>query len=88
MSRRNAIRRPIIGMALVSPAFLLVAAFVLFPLGFAIFISFTNWPLIGPYHYVGVKNYTNIAHDSVFQQSVAPNTLVQPGTQITIAVFP
>jgi serine/threonine-protein kinase len=25
---------------------------------------------------------------TVFQQSVAPNTLVQPGTQITLAVFP
>lgn len=85
MSRRNVIRRPAIGMALVSPAFLLVAAFVLFPLGFAIFISFTNWPLIGPYHYVGVKNYTNIAHDSVFQQSVI-FTLIYTAI-VTVPIF-
>jgi multiple sugar transport system permease protein len=85
MSRRRALRRPAIGMALVSPAFLLVAAFVLFPLGFAIFISFTNWPLIGPYHYVGAKNYTNIANDSVFQQSVV-FTLIYTAI-VTVPIF-
>lgn len=66
----SSVRRPAVGMALVSPALLFVAAFVLFPLGFAIVISFTNWPLIGPYHFVGIANYTNIGRDTVFTQSV------------------
>ena len=35
------------------PAFAMVAVFVLFPLGFAVYISLTNWPLIGPYHFIG-----------------------------------
>ena len=40
-------RRARTGMILVSPAFALVAVFVLFPLCFAVYISLTNWPLVG-----------------------------------------
>ena len=57
-------------MILVSPAFALVAVFVLFPLGFAVYISLTNWPLIGPYHFTGGRNYTELIHDPVFIHSV------------------
>jgi multiple sugar transport system permease protein len=57
-------------MLLVSPAFALVAVFVLFPLGFAVYISATNWPLIGSYHTVGGANYSELAHDPVFIHSV------------------
>ena len=57
-------------MLLVSPAFALVAVFVLFPLGFAVYISATNWPLIGSYHMVGGSNYSELAHDPVFIHSV------------------
>jgi multiple sugar transport system permease protein len=57
-------------MVLVSPAFALVAVFVLFPLGFAIYISLTDWPLIGPYHFVGGQNYNLLVHDPVFLHSV------------------
>ncbi|MBO0884437.1 MAG: sugar ABC transporter permease [Mycobacterium sp.] len=83
--RRRVTSRPGVGLALVSPAFLFVAAFVLFPLGFAIFISFTNWPLIGPYHFVGAENYANIPKDSVFLQSVL-FTLIYTGI-VTVPIF-
>ena len=58
------------GLALVSPAIVLVAVFILFPLGFCVYISLTNWPLIGPYHFVGLANYTALPHDSVFVHSI------------------
>lgn len=58
------------GALLVSPACLLIGAFVLFPLGFAIYISLTNWPLIGPYHYIGLQNYRDLFHDPGFLHSV------------------
>jgi len=70
MGRTLRARRGRIGMLLVSPAFALVAVFVLFPLGFAVYISLTNWPLIGSYHYVGGANYSELAHDPVFIHSV------------------
>ena len=44
--------------------------FVLFPLAFAIYISLTNWPLIGDYHFVGWDNYANIPEDATFLSSV------------------
>lgn len=59
-----------IGALLVSPACVLVAMFVIFPLCFAIYISLTDWPLIGPYHYVGLQNYRNLVHDAQFIHAV------------------
>ena len=63
-------RRARTGMLLVSPAVAMVALFVLFPLGFAVYISLTNWPLIGPYHFVGGQNYSALIHDPQFIHSV------------------
>jgi multiple sugar transport system permease protein len=59
-----------VGLAFTSPALLLVGAFALFPLGFGIYISLTNWPLVGPYHFIGLSNYSSLIHDSEFLQSI------------------
>lgn len=56
--------------ALVSPALLFVGVFVLVPLAFAVYISMTNWPLIGSYRFVGLANYSAILRDAAFGQSV------------------
>jgi multiple sugar transport system permease protein len=58
------------GVALVTPALLFVAVFVLAPLVFATYISLTNWPLIGDYHFIGLDNYAAIGRDSAFWQAV------------------
>jgi multiple sugar transport system permease protein len=62
-SRRRTTRT---GLLLVAPALLFVGAFALWPLVFGVYISLTNWPLVGPYHYVGLANYTSLLHNSVF----------------------
>jgi multiple sugar transport system permease protein len=59
-----------VGRLLVTPACVLVVAFVLFPLGYAVYISLTNWPLIGSYHYVGLQNYHDLLHDPQFWHSI------------------
>lgn len=59
-------RRSRTGFRLVLPAFLVTAIFFLGPLGFAVYISLTSWPLVGSYHFVGLSNYTALVHDSVF----------------------
>jgi multiple sugar transport system permease protein len=64
--RRNAR----VGLAFTSPALLLVGAFALFPLGFGVYISLTNWPLVGPYHFIGLSNYQSLIHNSEFLQSI------------------
>jgi multiple sugar transport system permease protein len=58
------------GVALVTPALLFVAVFVLAPLVFAVYISLTNWPLIGDYHFIGLDNYAAITRDTAFWRSV------------------
>src|SRR3954447_1988351 len=58
------------GVALVTPALAFVVVFVLAPLAFAVYISLTNWPLIGPYKFVGLRNYANIVHDDRFLRAV------------------
>lgn len=58
------------GRLLVTPAFLFVAAFMLFPLGFAVYISLTDWPVIGSYRFIGLDNYTALPKDAVFRHSL------------------
>ncbi|RKR76628.1 carbohydrate ABC transporter permease [Frondihabitans australicus] len=61
---------PKVGFALVSPALAFVLVFVVAPLILAVYISLTNWPLIGGYHFVGLLNYLNLFQDPTFVQSI------------------
>ena len=54
------------GVLLVAPAFTLVLLLVVFPLLFAVYISLTNWPLIGSVDFIGLRNYTTMDQDSTF----------------------
>jgi multiple sugar transport system permease protein len=69
VSRRERAHRRT-GLLLVVPALAVVAVFFIAPLIFAIYISLTDWPLIGSYHFIGGQNYTAIAHDPVFRQAI------------------
>jgi multiple sugar transport system permease protein len=73
------------GLLLVSPALLFVSAFALFPLGFGVYISLTDWPLIGPIHFIGLSNFSGLIHNSVFLQSIV-FTLKYTGI-VTIPIF-
>jgi multiple sugar transport system permease protein len=70
-SRARARRDTRTGLVLVAPALLFVLVFAIFPLGFGAYISLTDWPLVGPYHLIGLANYDTLLHDSVFLQSIA-----------------
>jgi len=73
------------GLILVSPALLFVAVFALFPLGFGVYISLTNWPLVGSYQFTGLSNYDALLHNSEFLQSIV-FTLKYTGI-VTIPIF-
>jgi multiple sugar transport system permease protein len=73
--------------ALVSPALLFVAVFVVVPLVFAIYISLTNWPLIGSYRFIGLGNYTAILRDPAFAHSVLYTLLYTGIVTLPILVF-
>jgi multiple sugar transport system permease protein len=69
-SRNSLTHPPRTGALLVSPAIAFVAVFVLAPLVFALYISFTNWPLIGPYRFIGLQNYVTLFQDPVFVHAI------------------
>jgi multiple sugar transport system permease protein len=64
-------RRARTGIVLVTPAIALVGVFILFPLAFGVYISLTNWPLVGSYHFTGLANYSALAHNALFLGSIA-----------------
>jgi multiple sugar transport system permease protein len=55
---------------LITPALAFIGVFALFPLGFGVYISLTNWPLVGAYHFIGISNYTGLIHNSTFLHSI------------------
>lgn len=57
---------PRTGILLVLPAVIFVGVFALIPLAVAIYISLTNFPLIGKYHFVGLDNYADVLTDPAF----------------------
>lgn len=59
-----------VGVAFVLPALVLIVTFVIAPLIFALYISLTDWPLIGSYEFVGLRNYANIFADTGFHRAV------------------
>ena len=60
---------------LVAPYLLHVVVFVLFPVGFSLFLSFHEWNIIGPMDFVGTANYEKLLQDQYFIKSLR-NTLV------------
>jgi multiple sugar transport system permease protein len=55
------------GLALFLPAFLVIAGFIFYPVGYSLWLSFTNKHVIFPaYDYVGFQNYAELATDSEY----------------------
>lgn len=50
-------------LAFIGPHMILFIAFVLFPIIYGLFISFTKWDLIGTPQWVGLENYKEILFD-------------------------
>jgi multiple sugar transport system permease protein len=66
--------RKVLPYLLVSPYFIYVAVFVLFPVLFCFFLTFHKWNIISPMHFIGADNYTRLLHDRLFATAII-NTL-------------
>ncbi|WP_066516547.1 carbohydrate ABC transporter permease [Curtobacterium ammoniigenes] len=86
-SRNSLTHPPRTGLALVTPAILFVAVFVLIPLLFALYISFTNWPLIGGYRFIGLQNYLSLFQDPAFVGAIGYTLLYTAIVTIPILVL-
>ncbi len=63
-------RRRLTGLAMASPAALLIAAFFLVPLIMTFWISLHNWPLMGRHRFIGLDNYTRALGDPGFRTAL------------------
>jgi multiple sugar transport system permease protein len=60
---------------MISPYLVHIVLFVLFPVGFSLFLSFHKWNIISPMEFVGLSNYEQMLKDQYFLKSLR-NTLV------------
>jgi multiple sugar transport system permease protein len=63
-------RRALAGYLLLSPALVLYIAFIGIPLVGIVVISFVQWNLISPPHFIGLSNYRAAAHDPQLGQTL------------------
>ena len=54
------------GYLFVLPAIVLVAVFLIYPIGFVIYVSFQKWGILGEPKFVGLDNYIAIFRDKSF----------------------
>jgi multiple sugar transport system permease protein len=74
--RRFSKRRARAGRIFVAPNLAAVAVFMLFPLGFSLYMSFQNWDIFRPARFVGLSNYRSLFGDDPLFVIALRNTVV------------
>ncbi|MBA3449697.1 MAG: sugar ABC transporter permease [Chloroflexia bacterium] len=63
-------RQSLVGLAFVLPAFAFFALFNFYPMGYALYLSLTDWDLLTPPEWVGFANYIGLFSDANFLSSL------------------
>jgi len=61
---------------LMTPAFVLLLIFIIYPLLNTFYLSFTHWDGMTPPKFVGIENYQRMIHDPLFWTSVKNNVFI------------
>ena len=64
----------------VLPAFLLYAVFILVPIVYNVYVSTLQTDLMSPGKFVGIKNFINLFHDSIFLEALKNNIFMVIGS--------
>lgn len=80
-------RRTLWAYAFLSPALILYAVIVVYPLFYAFWISLQSWPVFGVKEYIGLGNYRRMIDDPVFWQSLKVTTIWAVGVVPTVMVL-
>lgn len=76
-------RRARAGRLFVAPNLLAVAVFMLFPLGFSLYLSFQQWDMSGPARFVGADNFRRLfTGDPLFPIAVRNTVLFTLGSLV------
>jgi multiple sugar transport system permease protein len=79
-------RQWIWGVAYAAPTLLLIAAFVVYPLGRVFVQSFSTWDGIGASRWVGFSNFRELFEDPLFRKSIRNNALFALSVPIQVTV--
>ncbi|MGM0212115.1 carbohydrate ABC transporter permease [Enterococcus sp. AZ112] len=52
------------------PSLMVFLVFIIYPVFYSLGVSFTDWDLINPMKFVGIKNYQSLVNDSTFWNSL------------------
>lgn len=74
------------GWLFISPMFIGFSLFMFGPILFALYMSLTDWPLLGEASFIGFDNYQSIINDDEFGQ-VFKNTLVFTGGLVPLNIL-
>ncbi len=78
----------LLGYLLISPAVLYIILLVGYPFILALYFSVSNTTVAGgEAHFVGLSNYSNLIHDSVFRKSLVHTLIFTFGSQIGKSVL-
>jgi putative chitobiose transport system permease protein len=67
-----------------SPALLVIAVFILYPICAVVYYSFTDYSIVTPPIWIGLGNYQKLAYDPVFWQALAHSLIYLLVTPILI----
>jgi len=68
------------------PALIVIAVFVLYPIGAVVYYSFTQYNIVTPPVWVGLRNYQQLLHDTVFWQALKHSFIYLLVTPILICL--
>ena len=57
-------------LVFISPFFLLFAVFSVYPIAFSFWLSLHDWPGLGAMDFIGLANYAELSHDTIFWNSM------------------
>ncbi|MFP5105319.1 carbohydrate ABC transporter permease [Neobacillus sp. C211] len=93
----NSRRESLSGVLFIAPEFIGIIGLGVFPLLFSLYLSFTEWNLVGglkAIHFIGLDNFINVFQDKVFYQALKNNFIfslvyvpVSIGLSLIIAVL-
>jgi multiple sugar transport system permease protein len=80
----TAARSPLAGLAFVAPTAVMVAALFLVPLGILVYMSLTDWPLLGSPTFNGLDNYRRLGTDTQFVGAIKFTLLYTAVTTVVL----
>jgi multiple sugar transport system permease protein len=85
-SKKNRIQEAIWGYSLIAPNFLIILLFTIIPVFFSLYMSMTDWNILGTPNFIGFENYQNILFDKLAKETFF-NTFYFTVVSVPINVF-